>query len=46
MINSDEKRFCQVLLNLLSNALRFTYKGNITVEVKKAEFDSHFYGDE
>ena len=46
MINSDEKRFCQVLLNLLSNALRFTYKGNITIEVKKEEFGSHFYEDE
>jgi len=29
-----EQRIKQVLLNLLQNALKFTYKGNITVKVR------------
>ena len=35
MIIGDRKRVYQVILNLLSNALKFTIKGSITVKVKK-----------
>jgi signal transduction histidine kinase len=34
---SDERRFKQVIINLLSNALKFTNEGSITIEV---EFDA------
>ena len=32
---SDELRITQVLLNLISNALKFTRKGGITVDIKE-----------
>ena len=31
MINSDQKRIKQILFNLIGNALKFTYKGKITL---------------
>ena len=30
-INTDQKRIKQVLLNLIQNAIKFTFKGGITV---------------
>ena len=35
---SDERRLKQVIINLLSNALKFTNEGSITIEV---EFDTN-----
>jgi len=32
-IKSDEKRFKQILYNLIGNALKFTFKGGIKVNV-------------
>mmetsp|Transcript_12278 Transcript_12278/g.19043 ORF Transcript_12278/g.19043 Transcript_12278/m.19043 type:complete len:89 (+) Transcript_12278:1620-1886(+) len=31
MIESDERRFMQVLLNLVSNSLKFTQKGHVRI---------------
>lgn len=35
---SDKGRLKQVLLNLVSNALKFTFKGGITIKVSKLRF--------
>jgi signal transduction histidine kinase/CheY-like chemotaxis protein/HAMP domain-containing protein len=35
-VRTDEKRLQQIVLNLLSNAFKFTSHGNVTVEVKAA----------
>ena len=32
-IHSDQKRFKQILFNLLGNASKFTFKGQLTVRV-------------
>lgn len=37
MIENDPNRIRQILLNLLSNALKFTVKGSITITVKFQE---------
>lgn len=36
-IFSDKKRFKQVLFNLIGNAIKFTYKGGIKVEVSSIQ---------
>ena len=38
IVLSDERRLKQVIINLLSNALKFTNEGSITIEV---EFDKN-----
>jgi len=42
IICSDEQRFKQVLLNLLSNALKFTKEGSVTIDVQLLEA-TNFY---
>ena len=34
---SDQRRLEQVLLNLMSNAIKFTFEGHITVVIRKVE---------
>ncbi|CAD8114467.1 unnamed protein product [Paramecium primaurelia] len=38
IISGDRQRLCQVLLNLIGNSIRFTYKGGITIIVQKQEY--------
>ena len=33
MVKSDQKRFKQVLFNLIGNAVKFTFSGGITVSM-------------
>lgn len=35
MVNTDKNRVKQIFYQLLSNAVRFTYEGIITIEIKK-----------
>ncbi|CAD8066099.1 unnamed protein product [Paramecium sonneborni] len=44
IIKGDRQRFCQVILNLLTNAIKFTYQGGITVEVKKNKYSPSCFG--
>jgi len=37
IINGDEQRIMQVLLNLQSNALKFTRKGKVEIKVQLVE---------
>lgn len=37
MLFGDKKRINQVILNLLSNALKFTTQGSITINISKEE---------
>ncbi|CAD8167173.1 unnamed protein product [Paramecium pentaurelia] len=44
IIQGDRQRFCQVILNLLTNAIKFTLHGGITVEVKKKKYIPSCFG--
>ena len=37
LIKTDKKRLNQVLLNLVSNSLKFTQQGSITIQVAKED---------
>jgi len=39
MVYTDKNRLAQVLINLLYNALKFTYKGSITLKVRNSHKD-------
>jgi CheY-like chemotaxis protein len=41
-IEIDEKRLCQVLLNLLGNVIKFTDKGQVTLKVSQQEGSFRF----
>lgn len=43
MANIDEQLFEQVISNLVKNAITYTEKGFVKIEVKKIMEDSHFY---
>lgn len=41
-INADRQKLKQVLLNFISNAIKFTEKGNVTIHVKKHQNNLKF----
>lgn len=41
-VNMDEKRVYQVLTNFLNNAIKFTEKGSVSVNVKKDDEDPNY----
>lgn len=42
-IISDERKLRQILLNLISNSLKFTDEGNVTINIKLVEENSLFF---
>ncbi|MDM5314971.1 ATP-binding protein [Fictibacillus sp. b24] len=44
ILQTDEKRFQQIVKNLLSNAFKFTEKGSVSVSVKKVQTDVIYNG--
>src|SRR5215213_1664626 len=42
IIEADRSRMCQVVYNLLNNAIKFTTEGSITVIVKRKDIDDNF----
>jgi signal transduction histidine kinase len=42
IIEADRSRVCQVVYNLLNNAIKFTNEGSITVIVKRKDIDDNF----
>lgn len=42
-VNTDEQRFKQVLLNLQSNAIKFTKKGGVVIRVSVYEINSEMF---
>ncbi|KZE64134.1 hybrid sensor histidine kinase/response regulator [Fictibacillus phosphorivorans] len=44
LLQTDEKRFQQIVKNLLSNAFKFTEKGSVSVSVKKVQTDVIYKG--
>lgn len=38
-INSDRKRIKQILVNLMTNSIKFTQRGSVTITVKLEEIE-------
>ena len=45
IIRTDGQRLKQILRNLLSNAFKFTEKGGVTLNIKRARYDRRFEND-
>jgi len=45
MLVTDDKRLQQILMNLLSNAFKFTEKGNVVLKIEKARPNEKFFLD-
>ena len=43
IVNTDEQRLMQVLLNLQTNALKFTQKGKVTIRIEVNKLDDGEY---
>jgi len=39
LLNTDHKRLSQIFINILNNALKFTFEGSISIEFKKHDDD-------